>query len=143
MPPKGVDKGVQVAVRVRPLMEKGSESVVHVDRRTGAVTVGGKTFTYPSSVILGKVQDQAFQSLAAGLIGRLAQGFNCTLLAYGQTGSGKTYAHCLFLTPPQTHINTRTIQAHMTHMTPTQRPQHNTHTAHTLSGTPCSVLRAA
>ena len=84
---------IRVAIRVRPLMSGGGESVVATDAR-GAVVVRGRdghAFTYPDVVVRGSSQCVAFDALAAPLLARLRDGYSCTLLAYGQTGSGKTH----------------------------------------------------
>lgn len=83
---------IELAVRIRP----GAASVVDVGG-TGAVDVGGESFTYQSSVVRGSDQVVAFDALASRLVRRAQEGYSCTLMAYGQTGSGKT--HTMFGPP--------------------------------------------
>ena len=56
---------IELAVRIRP----GAASVVDV-AETGAVHVGGESFTYQSSVVRGSDQVVAFDALASRLIRR-------------------------------------------------------------------------
>jgi len=88
---------VDVSVRVRPLQgEAGALGTVRCTER-GVLDAGGRSFAFPSTVLLGSDQAAAHTALAAPLLEKLLAGYSCTLLAYGQTGSGKT--HTMFGPP--------------------------------------------
>jgi len=72
---------IEVSVRVRP--------TTNTDRP--AIPAAIRAFTYPSNIVVGSSQNQAFETIGRPLLHRMKAGFNTTILAYGQTGSGKTY----------------------------------------------------
>ena len=74
---------IEVTVRVRPEL--------HQSRSTHSIPSSVASFTYPSNIVVGSSQNQAFEAIGRPLLHRMNQGYNTTLLAYGQTGSGKTY----------------------------------------------------
>ena len=83
---------IRVSVRLRPpLSNHTSQKCVTLCDGNGNISVGNKTFTYPSAVVTGSDQVGAFNTLANHLLRQTEQGYSCTLIAYGQTGSGKTY----------------------------------------------------
>ncbi|XP_061384485.1 chromosome-associated kinesin KIF4 isoform X1 [Danaus plexippus] len=92
---KGTIDTVQVALRIRPLMrteiERGCDECIDVVSGEQQVQIKDLAFTY-NYVFPQHINQQEFYDTAVkGLIGKLFQGYNVTILAYGQTGSGKTY----------------------------------------------------
>jgi len=85
-------------VRIRPPAgrEHGCGSGCLHSTEAG-LAAGGKSFTFPASVIQGSDQPVAHDALTTSLLIRLQEGYSCSLLAYGQTGSGKT--HTMFGPP--------------------------------------------
>ncbi|KAL0869295.1 hypothetical protein ABMA27_007556 [Loxostege sticticalis] len=92
---KGTIDTVQVALRIRPLMqqeiERGCDECIDVVPGQPQVQIKDLAFTY-NYVFAQHINQQEFYDTAVkGLISKLFQGYNVTILAYGQTGSGKTY----------------------------------------------------
>ncbi|CAK1552322.1 unnamed protein product [Leptosia nina] len=86
---------VQVALRIRPLMEqeieRGCIECIDVISGTQQVQIKDLAFTYNYVFPQHINQQEFYDTSVKGLIGKLFQGYNVTILAYGQTGSGKTY----------------------------------------------------
>lgn len=86
---------VQVALRIRPLMqleiERGCDECIDVVSGEHQVQIKDLAFTYNYVFPQHITQQEFYDTAVKGLIGRLFQGYNVTILAYGQTGSGKTY----------------------------------------------------
>ncbi|XP_072930092.1 chromosome-associated kinesin KIF4 isoform X1 [Epargyreus clarus] len=86
---------VQVALRIRPLMrqetERGCDECIEVVIGEPQVTIKDLAFTYNYVFPQHITQQEFYDTAVKGLIGKLFQGYNVTILAYGQTGSGKTY----------------------------------------------------
>ncbi|XP_045453032.1 chromosome-associated kinesin KIF4-like [Melitaea cinxia] len=86
---------VQVALRIRPLMrteiERGCDECIEVVPGEQQVQIKDLAFTYNYVFPQHITQQEFYDTAVKGLIGKLFQGYNVTILAYGQTGSGKTY----------------------------------------------------
>ncbi|XP_059058247.1 chromosome-associated kinesin KIF4A isoform X2 [Achroia grisella] len=86
---------VQVALRIRPLMqqeiERGCDECIEVVPGEHQVQIKDLAFTYNYVFAQHINQQEFYDTSVKGLIGKLFQGYNVTILAYGQTGSGKTY----------------------------------------------------
>ncbi|XP_026760553.2 chromosome-associated kinesin KIF4A [Galleria mellonella] len=86
---------VQVALRIRPLMqqeiERGCDECIEVVPGEQQVQIKDLAFTYNYVFAQHITQQEFYDTSVKGLIGKLFQGYNVTILAYGQTGSGKTY----------------------------------------------------
>ena len=79
---------IEVTVRVRPLLRRGSKSS---STSEDWIPPSVQSFSYPTCVVVGSDQNDSFDAIGQPLLQRMNQGYNTTLLAYGQTGSGKTY----------------------------------------------------
>ncbi|CAB3246230.1 unnamed protein product [Arctia plantaginis] len=92
---KGTIDTVQVALRIRPLMqqeiERGCDECIDVVTGEPQVQIKDLSFTYNFVFPQHITQQEFYDTAVKGLIGKLFQGYNVTILAYGQTGSGKTY----------------------------------------------------
>ncbi|XP_068618923.1 chromosome-associated kinesin KIF4 [Battus philenor] len=92
---KGSFDTVQVALRIRPLMhqeiERGCDECIDVVNGEPQVQIKDLAFTYNYVFPQHITQQEFYDTAVKGLIGKLFQGYNVTILAYGQTGSGKTY----------------------------------------------------
>ncbi|XP_075982850.1 kinesin-like protein 3A isoform X3 [Anticarsia gemmatalis] len=92
---KGTIDTVQVALRIRPLMqqeiERGCDECIDVVAGQPQVQIKDLAFTYNYVFPMHITQQEFYDTAVKGLIGKLFQGYNVTILAYGQTGSGKTY----------------------------------------------------
>ncbi|XP_013171054.1 PREDICTED: chromosome-associated kinesin KIF4-like isoform X2 [Papilio xuthus] len=86
---------VQVALRIRPLMqqeiERGCDECIDVVAGEPQVQIKDLAFTYNYVFPQHITQQEFYDTAVKGLIRKLFQGYNVTILAYGQTGSGKTY----------------------------------------------------
>ncbi|KAJ2953165.1 hypothetical protein O0L34_g738 [Tuta absoluta] len=86
---------VQVALRIRPLMqselERACDECIDVVQGQPQVVIKDLSFTYNYVFAQHITQQEFYDTAVKGLIGKLFQGYNVTILAYGQTGSGKTY----------------------------------------------------
>ncbi|XP_049877917.1 chromosome-associated kinesin KIF4 [Pectinophora gossypiella] len=86
---------VQVALRIRPLMQseldRACEECIDVVPSQPQVVIKDLAFTYNYVFPQHITQQEFYDTAVKGLIGKLFQGYNVTILAYGQTGSGKTY----------------------------------------------------
>ncbi|XP_045537780.1 chromosome-associated kinesin KIF4 isoform X2 [Papilio machaon] len=86
---------VQVALRIRPLMqqeiERGCDECIDVVPGEPQVQIKDLAFTYNYVFPQHITQQEFYDTAVKGLIRKLFQGYNVTILAYGQTGSGKTY----------------------------------------------------
>ncbi|CAH0728238.1 unnamed protein product, partial [Brenthis ino] len=86
---------VQVALRIRPLMrneiDRGCDECIDVVPGEPQVQIKDLSFTYNYVFPQHINQEEFYDTAVKGLIGKLFQGYNVTILAYGQTGSGKTY----------------------------------------------------
>ncbi|XP_063367282.1 chromosome-associated kinesin KIF4 [Cydia amplana] len=92
---KGTIDTVQVALRIRPLMQqetdRGCEECIEAVPGGNQVQIKDLAFTYNYVFPQHITQQEFYDTAVKGLISRLFQGYNVTILAYGQTGSGKTY----------------------------------------------------
>ncbi|XP_047994616.1 chromosome-associated kinesin KIF4-like isoform X2 [Leguminivora glycinivorella] len=92
---KGTIDTVQVALRIRPLMQqetdRGCEECIEAVPGQNQVQIKDLAFTYNHVFPQHITQQEFYDTAVKGLIGKLFQGYNVTILAYGQTGSGKTY----------------------------------------------------
>ena len=89
---------VSVFARIKP-PSPGQHPSVHASEE-GVLVQGKKADSMLDgfgAIVVGYDQAQAYEHIAAPLIGRLLEGYSCSLLAYGQTGSGKT--HTIFGPP--------------------------------------------
>ncbi|OWR41535.1 chromosome-associated kinesin KIF4 like protein [Danaus plexippus plexippus] len=76
---------------MRTEIERGCDECIDVVSGEQQVQIKDLAFTY-NYVFPQHINQQEFYDTAVkGLIGKLFQGYNVTILAYGQTGSGKTY----------------------------------------------------
>ncbi|KAG7298155.1 hypothetical protein JYU34_018934 [Plutella xylostella] len=86
---------VQVALRIRPLMpqetSRGCEECITTITGQPQVQIKDLAFTYNYVFAQHITQQEFYDTAVKGLINKLFQGYNVTILAYGQTGSGKTY----------------------------------------------------
>ncbi|XP_023954901.1 chromosome-associated kinesin KIF4 [Bicyclus anynana] len=86
---------VQVALRIRPLMrnetDRGCDECIEVVPGEPQVQIKDLCFTFNYVFAQHITQQEFYDTAVKGLIGKLFQGYNVTILAYGQTGSGKTY----------------------------------------------------
>lgn len=88
---------ISVAVRVRPLIQseksRGCTNILEVNTKLSQIYIStcDKCFTFNNAFGPTTQHDEFYQQCIAPIIGKLFQGYNCTILAYGQTGSGKTY----------------------------------------------------
>ena len=107
------DDTVKVVVRVRPLLSRETSArVVHVNRGSQTVTIGGEELETSSvaSITLGRgrttavhtfafdhvydersSQEELYETTARPVVESCLEGYNATIFAYGQTGTGKTY----------------------------------------------------
>jgi len=89
---------VKVAVRVRPLVPKevseGCQPALEVVEGEPQVFIPNteKAFTYDYALPGDASNETTYNQAVAGMIPRLFEGYNITVLAYGQTGSGKTHS---------------------------------------------------
>lgn len=92
---KGTIDTVQVALRIRPLMQqetdRGCEECIEAVPGENQVQIKDLAFTYNYVFPQHITQQEFYDTAVKGLISKLFQGYNVTILAYGQTGSGKTY----------------------------------------------------
>ncbi|KPJ01450.1 Chromosome-associated kinesin KIF4 [Papilio xuthus] len=92
---KGTVDTVQVALRIRPLMpeeiKRGCDECISVVPGEPQVQIKDLAFTYNYVFPQHITQQEFYDTAVKGLIEKLFQGYNVTILAYGQTGSGKTY----------------------------------------------------
>ncbi len=51
-----------------------------------------RAYTYDFAFDSDSLQEEVYGGSVSGMIPRLFEGYNATVLAYGQTGSGKTYS---------------------------------------------------
>ncbi|GMH86370.1 hypothetical protein TrVE_jg7869 [Triparma verrucosa] len=102
--PPPPSSSVRVSVRVR---SSGSYAEAHrpsltVFEQQRSITVGRQNpnpasgsqvrqFTYDSVLPPTSTQSETYQTVGAGMVPYVLDGYNATVLAYGQTGSGKTY----------------------------------------------------
>ncbi|CAH1786333.1 unnamed protein product [Owenia fusiformis] len=87
---------VQVAVRVRPLLQKeklgGEQLCVRVIPDSKQVIVGkDRAFTFDHVITSKSAQDEVYNKCVEPLVRSCFEGYNATVFAYGQTGSGKTF----------------------------------------------------
>lgn len=87
---------VKVAVRIRPLVkseiERGCQNVI--EKVPGIQQVIVKTndaFTFNYVFSVDDTQEFVYEKAVFGMLEKLFNGYNVTILAYGQTGSGKTH----------------------------------------------------
>ncbi|KAK8578487.1 hypothetical protein V6N13_100324 [Hibiscus sabdariffa] len=97
------DSGVQVVVRMRPLVKEEEEGGMIVQKLTSdSLSINGQRFTFDSVASSDATQAlfsfffpffgrDMFQLVGAPLVENCLAGFNSSVFAYGQTGSGKTY----------------------------------------------------
>jgi len=95
-------------VRIKPLGAGGggversatdrANIAIDFDLARNVVSVGRKTFAYPSHVIgPDSSQESLYNTYMPMRIDGFLQGLNCNIMAYGQTGTGKT--HTMFGPP--------------------------------------------
>ncbi len=95
--PKAVlDKeSIKVAIRIKPMSTDSMEApCLEVNaNKSIALSCGKKHFSFPFDTIFDQAASQAdiFNSIGAGMVDSVLDGFNTCLFAYGQTGSGKTF----------------------------------------------------
>jgi len=87
---------VQVAVRVRPFLQRESGSSTCLDFKSGqqSLRIGGSegpTFTFDHVFPDTASQKDLYSSCVVPLVRACLKGYNATVFAYGQTGSGKTH----------------------------------------------------
>ncbi|XP_034113944.1 chromosome-associated kinesin KIF4 [Drosophila albomicans] len=88
---------VAVALRVRPLvkseLERGCRIAVRrlVDGVPQVTVNRNDSFTYNYVFDSSDSQQGIYESCVQGMLKKLLNGYNVTILAYGQTGSGKTF----------------------------------------------------
>ncbi|RZF45016.1 hypothetical protein LSTR_LSTR001977 [Laodelphax striatellus] len=88
---------VQVAVRVRPLVEsereKGSRVCLESHQKDSQIVIKSSGVGFSFNYVFGpeSSQEVIYDNAVKELIGQLFKGYNVTILAYGQTGSGKTF----------------------------------------------------
>ncbi|XP_062139197.1 chromosome-associated kinesin KIF4 isoform X2 [Drosophila sulfurigaster albostrigata] len=88
---------VAVALRVRPLvkseLERGCRIAVRrlVDGVPQVTVNSNASFTYNYVFDSSDSQQSIYDSCVQGMLKKLLNGYNVTILAYGQTGSGKTF----------------------------------------------------
>jgi kinesin family protein 4/21/27 len=91
-------ESVQVAVRIRPLVEseisRGCQLCLDTVPNEPQIQVRGTDRAFTYNFVFGPEHNQSYvyDSAVKGLVARLFKGYNITVLAYGQTGSGKTYS---------------------------------------------------
>lgn len=89
---------VQVAVRIRPLVEiernAGYQLSIQGVRETNQVQFinSDKGFTYNHVFDETTSQKEFYERCVQPMLDKLYKGYNVTILAYGQTGSGKTHS---------------------------------------------------
>ena len=97
--------GLGVVVRIKPMgagggggerSAVGSSSSIQYSNSNSSIDVatkqGGKTYAYPSSVVLPTTDNAAmFDQFMPPRIDGFLEGYNVNVMAYGQTGSGKTH----------------------------------------------------
>ncbi|RHY28128.1 hypothetical protein DYB32_006231 [Aphanomyces invadans] len=90
-----MEKNVQVAVRVRPMIEREKAlqrpSVVTAQPKAHQITVRKKTYTFDRVFGQYATQKEVFKGAVQNAADEALSGFNCTVFAYGQTGTGKTH----------------------------------------------------
>lgn len=99
-------ENIQVAMRLRPLSEKETQSgdfvpwrvkqnYVEITKQDPELIAGKKpqkqTFVFDHCFAESVSNEQVYQSVAKTVITSSLEGYNGTLFMYGQTGSGKTY----------------------------------------------------
>ncbi|XP_052890450.1 chromosome-associated kinesin KIF4-like [Anopheles moucheti] len=88
---------VQVAVRIRPLSTQelagGHHNVIVQPNPTEPrlIARGAEEFSFTDVYGPTVPQAEVYDRSVRGIVLKLLQGFNVSILAYGQTGSGKTY----------------------------------------------------
>ena len=88
---------VKVAVRIRPLVPKetneGCQVALEVVQGEPQVFIPNteKSFTYDFAFPGASSNQDLYKDSVKGMLARLFEGYNVTVLAYGQTGSGKTH----------------------------------------------------
>ncbi|PZC76689.1 hypothetical protein B5X24_HaOG204320 [Helicoverpa armigera] len=117
---KGTIDTVQVALRIRPLMQletdRGCEECIDVVNGQPQVQIKDLAFTYNYVFPQHITQQEFYDTAVKGLIGRLFQGYNVTILAYGQTETDtnvrpdKTRSHILVLKENLTSDNSLVSQ---------------------------------
>ena len=89
---------VKVAVRIRPLVPKetneGCQVALEVVQGEPQVFIPNteKSFTYDFAFPGASSNQDLYKDSVKGMLARLFEGYNVTVLAYGQTGSGKTHS---------------------------------------------------
>ena len=110
--PAEADDGGLAVVRVKPLgagggggersakaaAEAAPSGGVEYSTDPPSLTVGGRTFSYPSHVIAPEMgQQELYASFMPARVNLFMNGTDVNVMAYGQTGSGKT--HTMFGPP--------------------------------------------
>jgi hypothetical protein len=106
-------QSIQVSVRIRPAINDDHNCLTLQNGKLVVLDDGGTptSFHFPSRVVTGSDQVEAFEALASDLLEKLVEGYSCTLLAYGQTGSGMFVFHlciiyyCARLLIPREHMD--------------------------------------
>ncbi|CAK1594826.1 unnamed protein product [Parnassius mnemosyne] len=92
---KGTLGGMQVSLRIRPVFQQEIERQCYVPievvRGKAQVQIKNLAFTYNYVFPQHITQQEFYDTAVKGLVGKLFQGYNVSILAYGQTGAGKTY----------------------------------------------------
>lgn len=79
---------ISVGVRIKPNVSK--KDPWHVSNNVMMHEEFGD-FKFDKIFNAGMSNHQVYEDMAAPLVSKLFEGFNCTIFAYGMTGSGKTY----------------------------------------------------
>mmetsp|Transcript_10601 Transcript_10601/g.20097 ORF Transcript_10601/g.20097 Transcript_10601/m.20097 type:complete len:1047 (-) Transcript_10601:329-3469(-) len=84
---------VQVAVRVRPLLEMEADcrNIMNVTGKQISIGDNHRSFTFDHVFNHTENQKTVYESCVSPLVNNFIDGYNATILAYGQTGSGKTH----------------------------------------------------
>lgn len=90
---------IKVCVRCRPLNQTeavtGSTVVPIFDERRGCVTIPigrqSRSFFFDHVFTPSSSQEDVYETVTAGMVPAVLDGYNSTFLAYGQSSSGKTY----------------------------------------------------
>ncbi|KAK5648918.1 hypothetical protein RI129_003810 [Pyrocoelia pectoralis] len=98
MPSEKDTDSVQVAVRIRPLIDseinRGCRDILEVLPALHQIRIkdSDRAFTFNHVCDSSMSQNTFYDVCVKHIIANLFKGYNVTILAYGQTGSGKTYS---------------------------------------------------
>ncbi|XP_044767165.1 kinesin-like protein Nod [Coccinella septempunctata] len=90
-----LDDHVNVSVRLKPPPRrrsfKSSLQVISSDPALLLATERQQTFHFDNIFEEDSSQEEIYGKIVKPLVGKVKDGYNCTIFAYGQTGTGKTY----------------------------------------------------